>query len=340
MIAVTRHAAVVLGWIAATSVASRTGYAETLDDCPAGPSAVHLTGPPFAGVVREAFVVQLRTALRVRGIDVCARQSDGPPESIASIEIAHAGDARFVIVVKDALLAKRVERTVDLGSLPPDGRPLALALATDELLRASWAELLLADARPEKPAPPEVHRAISPERSDVEPTPRRVEIGAGASGEIYTNAPDHLGGDVFATFWALPRLGLEARIGGRAVAAAEAPRGEVRSSAVVGAIGPTVRLVTIRDRVGLDLGTQVAVVRVRLEGEARPPTIGRQESATAIYTNGKLRGWLALSPGFRLVSEVGVGMPLHTVRALDGNLAVGGVGGTQVSGMLGATGVF
>ena len=339
MTTAVHHAALMVGWLAAMSAVPRTGLAETPGDCGGGTSAVHLTEAPFAGQQREEFVVQLRTALRVRGIDVCAAPRDAAPEAIAAIEIANAEDARFVIVVKDALFTKRVERTVDLGSLPADGRPLALALATDELLRASWAELLLADARLDKPAPPEVRRAISPEPAVDQPAPR-VELGAGASGEIYTSGPNHVGGDLFAIFWAAPQLGIDARVGGRAVAVAQAPHGEVRSSAVVTAIGPMVRLAAIRDRFGLDLGAQLALVHVRIAAEARPPAIGREDSGNAIYANGKLRGWVAVYPGLRFAAEVGVGAPLHGVRASDGDVAVAGVAGTRLSATLGAAGVF
>jgi hypothetical protein len=334
----SQRAVLIVGWMAAMSVVTRAVLADTPNDCSGGPIAIRVTDAPFVGQQREEFLVQLRTALRVRGIDVCTAPHDAVAEAIAAIEITNVPDASFVIVVKDALFAKRVERTVDLGSLPADGRPLALALATDELLRASWAELVLADARLDKPAPPEVRKAIS-----LEPADRRAprfELGAGASGEIYTSGPDHLGGDLFATFWAAPPLGVEARVGGRAVAVATAPHGEVKSSAVVSALGPVVRLTPIHERLGLDIGGQLALLHVRVAGDARPPAIGRVDFANAIYANGKLRGWFAVYPGLHIIAEVGVGAPLHGVRVFDGDFAVGGVVGTRLAGTLGAAGVF
>jgi hypothetical protein len=66
----------------------------------------------------------------------------------AQVCVAKTGGDRVTIEIDDALTNKRLVRDIDLRQLPQDGRDLALALAADELLRASWAELGLRNDKP------------------------------------------------------------------------------------------------------------------------------------------------------------------------------------------------
>jgi hypothetical protein len=224
--------------------------------------------------------------------------------------------------------------------LPPDGRPLALALAIDELVGASWPELTRADAPLEKPELPEVERPIAPEPAAPVPSAPRVEIGAGVSGETYGRGSDYLGGDIFAIFWVVPQLGFDARAGLRAVSTVPVDGAAVRSDAVVIAIGPTVRLMTLRDRLGLDFAEQLDFVHLRFTGEAKWPLVGADGAATAIYAKSRLRGWVAMPAGLRLVAEAGVGASLRSVQVVVGDVVVAGADGMQLSATLGVAGAF
>ncbi len=62
-----------------------------------------------------------------------------------------AESATFVVQIDDFVTRKRVERTLDLDETAAAARLRALALATGELLRASWAELAVTE--PPTPAP-------------------------------------------------------------------------------------------------------------------------------------------------------------------------------------------
>ena len=303
---------------------ARLALAETHEDCPSGPFAVHLNDAPFVGPQRDEFMTQLRTALRVRGVDVCAGPRATLREAIATVEITNEGDTRFVIVVKHAGFTKLAERTADLASLPPDGRPLALALATDELVRASWPELQVSDVQHEKPALPEVQTAIAPEPAAWGQTAPRLELGACGSEEFYMSGSAQLGGDLFAILWLAPQLGIDARAGVRA-AVATVPVRQLRSPAVVIAIGPTFGLLNVRKRVGLDLGEQLVIVRL--------PAIGSEDASAAIYLRSRLRGWIATRAGLLLFAEAGGGAPVSSVAAA-------GVDGMQLSATLGVAGVF
>src|SRR5690349_17926482 len=101
---------------------------------------------------------QLRASLESRKIGVCDPSSTTSTEPIAKVVLEPQAEARVVISVEvsDAITNKRVSRDVDLSAVPRDAWPLTLALATDEVLRASWAELALKNAPPPaRPVPPE-----------------------------------------------------------------------------------------------------------------------------------------------------------------------------------------
>jgi hypothetical protein len=84
--------------------------------------------------------------------------------AVIRLEDACAANGAVGIAVDDAATDKSVRRTVELGAVPAQARARVLALATAELLRASWAELILPDAPPPRaPVPVEV-RAATTER--------------------------------------------------------------------------------------------------------------------------------------------------------------------------------
>ncbi|HEX5655843.1 MAG TPA: hypothetical protein VFX59_01555 [Polyangiales bacterium] len=83
----------------------------------------------------------LATELGHRGIDVC--NPDATAREPAALAKLTANDATVVIELDDRITHKRVGRDLPLARVPPNGRALAIAIAIDELLRASWAELTL-----------------------------------------------------------------------------------------------------------------------------------------------------------------------------------------------------
>jgi hypothetical protein len=108
-----------------------------------GPTALH--ADLFARIARE-----LATELQERGLAVCERPADhhGPAASVALSRV----DAKHILVdIDDHSTDKRISRSVSLAALPEDGHALAVAVAVDELLRASWAELLLRPSQAPKP---------------------------------------------------------------------------------------------------------------------------------------------------------------------------------------------
>lgn len=66
--------------------------------------------------------------------------------AILTLEGACGDSAEITVVLDDAATVKALRRRVELGSGPPDARVRALAISVAELLRASWLELMMADA--------------------------------------------------------------------------------------------------------------------------------------------------------------------------------------------------
>lgn len=127
----------------------------------------------------------LKTSLNDRGIDLCM-DSAAPREPIGRIllEVTREESAPISALIRigDRITNKRVERTMPLDSIPVDARPLSVSAAADELLRASWAELLLTDAPAPAMAPPS---AVTTSLSDSL-TPRRIQLGLEAAGTGHT----------------------------------------------------------------------------------------------------------------------------------------------------------
>jgi hypothetical protein len=128
-------------------------------------------GAGFDAHLAEEVRKDLEAELAPRGFGVCpSRAAQG--ELVAAVTFVQPEPALVAIQVEDRATGKRVARDVRLARIPAGGVALAIAIAADELLRASWAELILRRNRDEGPAseaPPE----REPEPLQTE-TPRAV----------------------------------------------------------------------------------------------------------------------------------------------------------------------
>jgi hypothetical protein len=107
--------------------------------------------PALGAEVRK----DLAAELGPRGYGVCTnRAAEG--ELAAEIWLSMAEPTLVSIQIDDLVTGKRVWRDVPLTRIPAGGKALAIAIAADELLRASWAELDLPrrDQRVERAAAP------------------------------------------------------------------------------------------------------------------------------------------------------------------------------------------
>ncbi len=130
---------------------------------------------------------------------LCASAPGDRSKPLARIRVTLHEGAAASIRIEDAVTKKTVERAVDVADLPADGRALPIAIAADELLRASWAEVSL---RPEvenakEPVPPVVRASVAPPKLPP-PFVRRTELGLRATVNVYGGGQTHLGGALYA----------------------------------------------------------------------------------------------------------------------------------------------
>jgi hypothetical protein len=130
-------------WLGAISVAlCSRAYAQEapgLETCTAERFIV-LSGDGLDPALFNEVRTDLAAELAHRGIDVCDSNTAREPAALAKLSRT---DDTVVIELDDRVTHKRVGRDLVLARLPANGRALAIAIAIDELLRASWAELTL-----------------------------------------------------------------------------------------------------------------------------------------------------------------------------------------------------
>jgi hypothetical protein len=119
----------------------------------------------------------------------------------------------------EAASAPAIERSLDVSKLPPEARALAIASATDELVRSALAEPVLAPAEAPSAPPPEADRpaplaAAAPlEQRETSARAPVVEAGLAAAGSSYWGQREAFEADVAARYWLLPRVPISARFG-------------------------------------------------------------------------------------------------------------------------------
>jgi hypothetical protein len=287
-----------------------------------------------------AFVVAFRAEAATEGFDVCV--DGGPTPPVAHVAIVTLEGSPTVDVL-DVVTSKRVSRSVDLRSIPPDGRALALALAADELLHASWAELALTHPPPlSAPVPESVTRVVE---ASVRPQPAAPrthagEIGVMVAGEVFSGGQAQLGADARGQWFVTPHFAATLRLGLRSALPKATPEGEVRASAIIAGIGAAYRAAPSPN---LDLGlfARFDALDVTYVADTTIDATASSGSALALLLGaGGTAGWSVL-PALRLGAEVGATAPLRPVQATEGGTTVViGMSGVGVVVGLGAGGLF
>jgi len=285
----------------------------------------------------------LRAGLTSRGIDACPDEtgpSNEPP--LASVRIAALEKKSVVLTVeiRDAVTAKRVSRDVDLAAVPVDGRAFAIAIAVDELVWASWAEIALAKksrqqatSKPRPAPPPEVVAGVESELPSSGPAPK---LGVRFAVEHYLGGQTLLGADAATILPLSARFALDLDAGGRVGLGTDAPHGDVHSSSIgFGASGRYAFVHTSFADVGLALGLRAAVVRFR--GTAAPGAEGEELSGLTLYGRAGAFAGLRLGGPVGLDAGFGAGAPFRALEATDTGQVVSGVSGAEFFAQLGFT---
>ncbi|HEX6274612.1 MAG TPA: hypothetical protein VFZ53_16325 [Polyangiaceae bacterium] len=284
--------------------------------------------------LRASVLGDLRVGLARHGIDACP-EGAGPNEpKLAAVRIAWLEDPRVVVTVeiKDSVTQKRVSRDVDLSSVPSDGRGFAIAIATDELVWATWVELALAPraTTPKRSVPPEVVAGIEAE------LPHEPESRLGVAGalEHFGGGQTHFGADAML-FVPLPeRFSLDARLGVRAGRDTASEHGSVLSQALGAAAHLRYALVRAS---ALEL-TALAGARVALlglEGEANPGANDAAASRAVVTARAGVASSLELARGLWVELGGTAGYALRGFEVTDEGNVVSGATGTELGASLG-----
>jgi hypothetical protein len=298
-------------------------------------------GRPWVGIAGSAPELPalselLRAELTSRGIDLCVGPEGTDTAPIATVDVSPSVQgAQIVVEVRDRLTAKRVDREVDLASVPADGRPLTLAVAADELLRASWAELALASAPPPSaPVPPEVDESLT--RDLVRPARSAPMAGFAATAAIehWDGGATLYGADLQVTVWLASRLSVELRLGLRDSLTASAPDGEVHATAWVAGAGAALQLTPWR-RAGVEGVARFDIERLSYLAVPNPEARGSADVGIALVVGAGAEAWVDLGGPVRMAIEGLATAPVRSVRAQDAGRDVSSIAGIGFAGGLG-----
>jgi hypothetical protein len=314
-----------------------------------GHPGIVLRGSGLDGVLEAKITSQLRAALAGRGFELCAAErADG---AVAELDVSNGGGTgvSLSLSVRDEVTDKRVSRELDLRGIPDDGRALVIAEAADELLRASWAELLVPDApRPKRDVPPEVTRTLPALQGDIDQPPLPataphapvVELGLDAAFEHYGSGHTQVGPELSAGLFPFSRIGAVARLGIRSAASAASTSGTVDPSAVAGGLGWFVAALPREGSVGLEGGAELFVTHVHYAATAFPGARAQSESGTAVHASVVARGWAVIARPLRATAGLALGAPIHTVRAVANDTTIAAVSGVLLGATLGLGGAW
>jgi hypothetical protein len=297
--------------------------------------SVEFAAGPWPAKFRSAVLGDLAAGLQRRDIDACARGEGPSTKPVAAVRITRetTESVAVAVEVQDAVTQKRVSRDLDLGRVPEDGRSFAIALAVDELVWASWAELGLRHRRQlPKQAPREV--MVGVEKELPKPVVPPARLGLRAAAERFLGGQTHLGGDAALTLPPLGRFQFGFALGYRHGLDVPAPSGSVGSDSA--ALAGDARFLLIRESsVELGFGVGARAAWVRFVGDAVPPATGQKLEGIAVYARSGLSTSIRVGGGTWLELGASTGLPLRALEATDGDQVVAGVSGVEIAGYFG-----
>ena len=273
---------------------------------------------------------RLRVELAPSHIEICAVESGATRPPLARVHVVRAVAHQVAIEVQvdDVVTDKRVARQLDLSGMPPDTHALTIALGATELLRASWAEVMLRHAALEqRKVPASVRQSVD---SYVLHPPATATLGVHVAGEEFLHGPRQIGADV--------RLGLRVKGPWHAIAQAG-----MRQSPSTSTADGTLRLQAFKAGLGsaltltpLELPTRLAVLarldweHVQVLAEPKPGALAASGSSSVYLSSVGLLAEVALKSSIQFAFEVDAGTVIKGVRALDGPREVLAMNGAWV----------
>jgi len=279
--------------------------------------------------LRVALRADLSASLRDEGFEL-VHAADGAAGVLALVRIAMLEGGKVRVRIEDALTDKHVERVLALAAAPRDAWSVAIAAGADELLRASWVELVLDDAPPPASPPPRaversLTRHIAPARVlALRADGDRFRLAVRAGLEFYLAGELLLGGDLLARLRLLGPLALELAFGGRAAPQHESTGGSVRSWSAGGDLSLALGVLPASlQPLELDLVLGLRAAYVAYQADANQGSTATSADGALLVLRASARPALRLGPLW-LALQLGLGAPLLGVEAMDDGKAVVG----------------
>ena len=289
---------------------------------------------------RAAVLSDLQHTLAGQGIAACSNDAHPAVAPLATLAVELAADdaakATVDIEVRDEVTRKRVRRDVDLSRIPDDGRPAAIAIEADELLRASWAEVALDTARArlaQQDARPQVVGSVSQVMA-----PSQAEssggLGARAAFEHYFGGTTLYGADAVGRLRLSARLALEIAGALRVGPSVAAPHGQLSALGGGGSLALLVRVAGGR-RASLATGAGASVGWLEFRPEPGANAGGAAYGNLLVVARLRLLGRLALGRSLHGTAGVDGGVALRNVEATDAGVVVGRARGVTIGATIG-----
>jgi hypothetical protein len=320
-----------------TMLSRAHAQAQSPGDC-SSERFIVLTGEGLDPALFNEVRTDLAAELAHRGIDVCA--ADATPREPAAIARLSATDATVVVELDDRVTHKRVGRDLTLERLPANGRALAIAIAIDELLRASWAELTL---RREEPRVEDdeaeariqfrtTRRTINARGKPLTPTQLTL------SGEVgYLHSPEHFNAfSLGARFTVRPwkRGWFALGLAGLSTLPVKDQLGDVLASGLRGTLTAGL-CARDRQRTFACVGARAELAYLSLRGFDAEQARGRSKHAGAVLLSAVGLLGFPLAERRTLFTELGIGGVALGAEATDGTRVIMGLKGLMLAVNLG-----
>lgn len=303
--------------------------------------AVDFSATDWPSTFCDTVLADLKASLAERKIDVCDVPTPAtPPIARLTLTSPKPLTAGIMVVAADATATKRASRTVSLDNVPADGRAFAVALATDELLSASWDELALVVPEVVEPTPADPVHTTLPLR--VPSLPNNI-LGVFGLGDVFLGGQRSWGGELRygVRLGENSPLSLNFALGASLGEVVQTSNGSITSHAWLGGIW--LRYAWLERR-ALSLGAAVGS-RVGFHTFAGHPPADQTSSSSLVET-GSARDWaysfgvrgdarIALSRVVGLDLAVDVGMPVSGVEITDTEQVATGTTGLRLTPSVG-----
>ncbi len=289
--------------------------------------------------VESAALTDLVAALEPRQIGVCSGETvDAGERTVSRVRVELADPTRVRIEVDDALTNKVVSRQIKVEDSTESASALIVAVAIDELLRATWAELTIQEEKssPEREVTPrrQVHAdpIVAPKPVVFRLPSHRISLqgalDAFVVGSVFFGGNFVYGSSIGNVFeW-------DAFAGPRVVRAKNASDlGQVRADAL--SMGLALRAPLIKGSAfvfGPEIGLSAthAWFRGRAEETDEMTSSGGEFQGWAVTARGGVDARFVLGSAF-VSGATRIGIPLVALEVTDGQKIVGGMSGLEWS---------